>query len=58
MCKKSIINKWFNRQLEILKREKITKYNIGKNRNNYAAWNDYKRTRNLYKTKLVHDKNN
>ena len=23
-------NKWFNRQLEIIKREKVTKYNIAK----------------------------
>ena len=48
---------WFNRQLEALKREKIIKYIIAKSQNNYAAWNEYKRARNLYKTKIEHEKN-
>lgn len=54
---KSIKNKWFNRQLQTLKTEKIIKYNIAKYENTYAAWYNYRIARNKYKVKLENEKN-
>ena len=56
---KNTKKKWFNKQLEVVNRRKNKiKYNIAKSLNNYEAWNEYKRTRNLYKTKLEQEKSN
>lgn len=49
---KSRVNKWFNRQLQALKKDKIVKYHIAKCENTTVAWNNYKNARNIYKIKL------
>lgn len=54
---KNNVNKWFSRELKLLKREKITKYYIAKSENTNVAWNNYKQIRNKYKTKIIYEKN-
>lgn len=55
---KSNVNKWFNRELKLLKKEKVRKYQIAKTENTDTAWNNYKITRNTYKTQIEAKKNN
>lgn len=54
---KNNVNRWFNNEVRLMKKDKIIKYQTAKLKNTNQAWTNYKTKRNIYKVKIENEKN-